>query len=76
MNVLSARCLHQLCMRQPTFNVDGSTKAAYCKEHAKDGMVDIYRKRCSTHPCTTTPYFNVESSNKEPTAENMPRTAW
>ncbi|CAN0537673.1 unnamed protein product, partial [Scytosiphon promiscuus] len=34
------RCSHASCTRQPKYNVMGS-KAAYCKQHASDGMVDV-----------------------------------
>ncbi|CAN0417786.1 unnamed protein product, partial [Scytosiphon promiscuus] len=40
-------CSHGNCTKRPTFNVKGNRPAAYCKTHAKDGMVDVSNRRCS-----------------------------
>ena len=53
------RCSHDSCTRQASFNVEGSKKAAYCKQHAKDGMVDVRHKRCSHDSCTRHPLWGV-----------------
>ena len=60
--VCSKRCSHDSCTKVPTFNVAGTKKAAYCKQHAQDGMVDVRTKRCSNESCTKYPSFNVEGS--------------
>lgn len=39
-------CINDGCNKQPTFNMDGDTKALYCSLHKKDGMIDIKSKRC------------------------------
>ena len=57
---LRATCAHSECNKQPAFNVEGETKALYCKAHAKEGMVDIKSKRCAHSECNKHPAFNVE----------------
>ena len=47
-------------MTVPSFNVEGITPAAYCKEHAEDDMVNVCIKRCSRTSCTMRPDFNFE----------------
>ena len=61
-NVGSKRCSHYLCTKHPSFNVEGSRTAAFCKSHAHDGMVDVPRKRCSHDFCTMKPSFCMEGS--------------
>ena len=55
-------CSNDTCTRRPAFNFQGSKKAAYCRQHAEDGMVDVQRRRCSHGRCTKYPTFNVEGS--------------
>ena len=40
----------------------GSKTAAYCRLHAKDGMVDVRSRHCLHDSCKTFPSFNVEGS--------------
>ena len=54
------RCSHASCTKRPSFNFEGSTTAAYCRQHAVDGMVDVVSKRCSHDSCTKRPSFNFE----------------
>ena len=51
-NVRSKRCSHGSCAKAPSFGVEGSKTAAYCKQHAEKGMVNVVIKRCS-HPSFT-----------------------
>ncbi|CAN0500610.1 unnamed protein product, partial [Scytosiphon promiscuus] len=44
-NVRTKRCAHDSCIKNPNFNMEGE-KAAYCKEHAEDGMVDVRMNHC------------------------------
>ena len=62
MNVRSKRCSHVACAKVPHFNIEGSKTAAYCKQHAEDGMVNVLSKRCSHVSCTKIPNFSVKSS--------------
>ncbi|CAM9419670.1 unnamed protein product, partial [Laminaria digitata] len=45
-DVYKKRCLHNTCMRQPSFNVAGSQLPLYCKPHAEEGMVNVKKTRC------------------------------
>ena len=58
-----SRCQqNQKCQTSATFNVKGSKKPVFCKQHAEDGMVDARNKRCSKGSCKRQPTFNVEGS--------------
>ena len=61
-NVLSKRCSHGSCARQPSLNFGGGKAAMFCRQHAEGGMVDVSHKRCSHDSCTKRPTFNVEGS--------------
>ena len=54
------RCSHDFCTMKPSFCMEGSRTALYCKQHAGDHMVDVVNKRCSHNSCTKFPSFNVE----------------
>ena len=49
-------------MKQPSFNVEGSKLAAYCKQHPEGSMVNAYSRRCSYFACTKPPRYNVKES--------------
>ncbi|CAN0479868.1 unnamed protein product, partial [Scytosiphon promiscuus] len=53
------RCLHDSCAKGPSFNVEGSKMAAYCKQHADQGMVNVSSKRCSHSLCTRQPTWGL-----------------
>lgn len=61
-DLYTTRCSHAMCTRGPYFNIKGSKKAAYCRQHATDGMVDIRSRQCLHNSCVTFPSFNVEGS--------------
>ena len=46
-------------MKAPSFNVEGSKTAAYCTQHAADGMVNVYRRRYSNESCMKEPSLDV-----------------
>lgn len=56
------RCLYQQCTTSARNNTEGTKLPAYCKKHAKGGMVDINNRRCSHVSCRKYPYFNMEGS--------------
>jgi hypothetical protein len=58
MNVKSKTCLHEGCKKQPTYNNEGETKALYCSEHKKDGMVNVKHKTCIHEGCKKQPTYN------------------
>ena len=61
-NVLSRSCFHASCTRRASFNFEDNKTAAYCKQHAKEGMVNALTKRCSQAFCLTPATCNVEGS--------------
>ena len=60
MNIPSRRCSYAFCTKQHSFNVEGNKTAAFCKQHAKDGMVNVYSRCCSYDSYSKEPSFNVE----------------
>ena len=52
-------CLHSSCTAQPRFNVVGSKRAAFCKQHAENGMVKVGRKTCVHRFCTRPPTWGM-----------------
>ncbi|CAN0479960.1 unnamed protein product, partial [Scytosiphon promiscuus] len=52
-------CIHDSCNRTPRFNARGRKRAAYCKIHAADGMLDIRNRHCSHDTCTRVPTWGV-----------------
>ena len=57
-------CSHDACTTVASFNVKGSKKAAYCKQHAEDGMVNVHHDPCLHDACTKRPSFNIKGSKK------------
>ncbi|CAN0454465.1 unnamed protein product, partial [Laminaria digitata] len=53
------RCSHDGCRKGSSFNFEGSKTAAYCSQHAEEGMVNVYSKRCKNDLCARKPIFNV-----------------
>ena len=56
---------HKTCLEcnvRPTFNVEGQTRALYCSQHKKDGMVNVISKTCLE--CNKQPTFNVEGQTR------------
>ena len=64
MVIRGKRCVHITCTKRPSFNVENNVEssrtAAYCKQHAQDGMVDAINIRCSHRFCTTMASFNID----------------
>ena len=64
MNVISKRCGHPGCTKQPLYGVEVSKKAEFCAGHKKEGMVNINNnKRCGHPGCNKQPSYGVEGSN-------------
>jgi hypothetical protein len=61
-NVVSKCCVD--CNKRPTFNKECETKALYCLEHKKEGMVDIINKPCKSDGCKRRPTYNKEGNTK------------
>lgn len=59
--VSMVRCLNEQCKIRATYNVPlKGMMGAFCKQHAKDGMINMFRKRCSHAACTRHPSFNLD----------------
>lgn len=56
---------HPNCCKAPDFGKEGTKKPEYCKPHAKDGMVDVVKKR-RVHPggIATQPSIGREGTKK------------
>ena len=52
-------CKETGCNKRPSFNYEGE-KASYCKDHKKEGMIDVAHKLCLVLECNTRPNFNYE----------------
>jgi len=63
-NVLSPRCKHEKCRKQPKFNYEGETKGLYCSNHKLDNMVNVVSTRCKHENCNTQSTFNYEGETK------------
>ncbi|CAM9412668.1 unnamed protein product, partial [Ectocarpus sp. 8 AP-2014] len=50
-NVVSTRCGHPRCMKQPSYGNHGM-KPEFCSQHSQQGMVDIVNPRCGHPGCT------------------------
>ena len=52
------------CNIRPTFNIEGQTKALYCSQHKKDGMINVKDKTCIHEGCKTQPNYNIKGQTK------------
>ncbi|CAM9780024.1 unnamed protein product [Ascophyllum nodosum] len=43
-NVREKMCETEGCGKRPSFGAAGTTTAEYCRQHARDGMVNVCRK--------------------------------
>ena len=41
-----------------------TTKAQYCRQHSKEGMIDIYNRRCAQSECNKRPSYGVIGTGK------------
>jgi hypothetical protein len=63
-NVKSKRCEHPDCVKQPTYNLPGETKARFCTKHRQEGMVNVKDKRCEHPDCSKIPNYNLPGETK------------
>jgi hypothetical protein len=61
--LVSQICIHSGCKVQPSYNVEGGTKALYCAIHKLDGMIDIKSKNCLYPGCKVQPVYNMEEKS-------------
>ena len=45
--MVNKRCAHPGCLKQPSYGAEETKMAELCAGHAKDGMVDVIKKRCA-----------------------------
>lgn len=64
MDVVSKRCRHSGCTKQPSFGVRPGEKPVFCHDHSAQGMVDVKNRRCCHEGCTRAPSYGVEASKK------------
>ncbi len=57
-------CCHRGCVKRPSYGAYGSTRAEFCAQHAKDGMIDVRSKRCGHRGCITRPSYGVNGTTK------------
>jgi EsV-1-7 cysteine-rich motif len=60
-NVRYTPCLHEGCMKQPSYGHPVGGKITHCSEHASPEMVDMLHQKCA-HPqgCLKNPSFNID----------------
>jgi hypothetical protein len=63
-DVKNKTCIHENCKKHPGYNNEGETKALYCSEHKKDGMVNVLGQRCIHEGCKKCPNYNNEGQTK------------
>ena len=64
MNVISKRCGHRGCNKQPTYGMEGTKKTERCSQHTRQGMVQVRVKKCGHQGCTKQPSYGVEGTRK------------
>ncbi|CAM9597661.1 unnamed protein product, partial [Ascophyllum nodosum] len=52
-------CRIESCRNWGSFGVAGTKTVAYCAQHALDGMVDVFSRKCRTEGCGKRPSFGV-----------------
>jgi hypothetical protein len=58
-------CLIENCNIKARFNFPDEKKLLYCKDHKKDGMINIDRRLCIFHGCHKRAHYNFINENKE-----------
>ena len=54
-------CRHDPCKTKASFNDEGSKTAAFCKQHAENGMVNVLDRRCAHGSCNRVPRWGVST---------------
>lgn len=50
---------HGSCTKYPPLKIEARKKAAYCKLHTEDGMINVRHKRCSHGTCPQWPSLGI-----------------
>jgi hypothetical protein len=56
-------CQEINCQKRCSFNFKGKS-AIYCKEHKKEGMIDVKHKTCDENNCNKRPHFNFKGEKQ------------
>ena len=69
-NVVSKRCLHPECDKQPSYGYEGSSAPLkgrkFCASHKLEGMVDVIGKHCEYSPPTKATGRNSDGEYSPP----------
>jgi hypothetical protein len=63
-DVIHKRCIHENCMKHPTYNLPSEKKALYCFEHKQLYMINVKKKTCQDNKCKELALFGL--INKRP----------
>lgn len=55
-------CARATYAKKASFNFEGKKKATCCKEHADQGTVNVFNKRCLRPSCIRRPCYNFDGS--------------
>lgn len=58
-------CIEDGCEVTANFNKKGESKAIYCKQHKKEGMINVNAKRCIYNGCETHASYNIVGKKAE-----------
>ena len=47
------KCIHENCMKQPSYNIPTEKIALYCNIHKLENMINIKNKNCIYENCKT-----------------------
>ena len=70
--VRSKECVSDECPKEPSYGVAGSRKAVYCAQHALEGMVGVYLKKC----VPKLPTYGISGSRKQSTVLSTHWRGW
>lgn len=70
MDVRSKRCGHQGCNMLAKYGVLDTTRAEFCSQHAREGMVDVRNKGCGHHGCSTQPSYRFPGETSQVCAQH------
>jgi hypothetical protein len=54
------QCIEGNCTTTSIFNFKGEKDGIYCNKHKKDGMVDVFNKKCTQEGCKQQPTYGTE----------------
>jgi hypothetical protein len=61
---MPGKCKSEGCNKYSIYNEPEETKPLYCKDHKKEGMIDVLHKRCKSEGCNKQPTYNEPEETK------------